>query len=382
MAKFRARNGGSPGYHRIVAKLGTNLLTAGTAQLDLVVMASLVAQVDRLMSEKREVVIVTSGAIAAGRHRLDIQKDRRDIPFRQVLASVGQLPLMQAYDQLFSASGRVVAQTLLSKRDLSDRTGYLNARNTLLGLLEMGVVPIINENDAVAIDEIAGERIGDNDNLSALVANLIDADLLAIMTDIGGLHTADPRTHKDAKLIPRVDRVTREIEAIAGGTQRGGRGVGGMVTKLEAAKLATGGGSDVYLANGHDADVLYRLGHAEHIGTFLPARTNRMESRKRWMLSGLSTKGHIIVDEGAAKALTERNHSLLPAGVREVRGPFKRGDAVHICAPGGQPFACGITNYDDHELDAIRGVRSDRIASVLGHEYGAEAVHRNNLVLL
>lgn len=377
MAKARTQGG----YRRIVAKFGTNLLTAGTDELDRATMSSLVAQVVRLMDEGREVLVVTSGAIAAGRQRLAIDKNRRDIPFRQVLASVGQAHLMQLYDGLFDARGRVVAQTLLSKRDLSDRIGYLNARNTLLGLLEMGVVPIVNENDAVAIDEIAGARIGDNDNLSALVANLIDADLLALLTDTGGLYTADPRTHKTATLIDRIDRVTPEIEAIAGGSESG-RGTGGMVTKLQAAKLGTGGGSDVFIADGRDRDTLYRLATGEHVGTMLPARKSRVESRKRWMLSGLTTKGAIVVDAGAAKALVERGRSLLPAGVRDVQGPFKRGDTVNIVLPDGHAVACGITNYDDRDLRAIQGMRSDRIESVLGHQYGSEVVHRNNLVVL
>jgi glutamate 5-kinase len=378
MVKQRAQ----PGYRRIVAKFGTNLLTAGTDQLDAATMSSLVAQVVRIMDEGREVLIVTSGAIAAGRQRLALSDERRrDIPFRQVLASVGQAHLMRQYDRLFAARGRVVGQTLLSKRDLTDRIGYLNARNTLLGLLEVGVVPIVNENDAVAIDEIAGAKIGDNDNLSALVANLIDADLLVLLTDTGGLYTADPRTHSAAKLIERVDRVTPEIEAIAGGSESM-RGTGGMITKLEAARLATGGGSDVFIADGRERDALYRLASGEHVGTMLPARKSRVESRKRWMLSGLATKGAIVVDAGAAKALTERSKSLLPAGVRDVHGPFKRGDTVNIVLPDGHAIACGITNYDDRDLAVIRGLRSDRIESVLGHQYGSEVVHRNNLVVL
>jgi glutamate 5-kinase len=381
MTKQRGRVGTGAGYRRVVAKFGTNLLTAGTDKLDLGVMKSLASQVSRLLDEGREVVIVTSGAIAAGRQRLDGVRSRRDIPFRQVLASVGQAHLMQTYDKLFAPHGRIVAQTLLTRRDLADRVSYLNARNTLLGLLELGAVPVVNENDAVALDEIAGARIGDNDNLSALVANLIDADLLAILTDTGGLYTADPRTHKTATLIDRVDRITKETEEIAGGGGSG-RGTGGMITKLQAAKLATGGGSDVYIADGHERDVLYRLANGEHIGTLLPARRSRIESRKRWMISGLATRGAIVVDAGAAKALVERGNSLLPAGVREVQGPFKRGDTVNICLAGGPPIACGVTNYDDRELSAICGVRSDRIAEVLGHQYGAEAVHRNNLVLL
>jgi glutamate 5-kinase len=368
-------------YARVVAKFGTNLLTAGGDRLHHDTMASLAGQVVHLMDEGREVVIVTSGAIAAGRERLDGQQNRRDVPFRQALAAIGQSHLMQAYDRLFAAHDRLAAQTLLSKRDLHDRIGYLNARNTLLGLLELGVVPVVNENDAVAIDEIAGAKIGDNDNLSALVANLIDADLLVLLTDIGGLHTSDPRRHHDAQLIPRVERITKDIEQIAGGSESG-RGIGGMITKLQAAKLAARGGADVYIANGHDPNALVRIASGEHVGTLFPAHRSSIESRKRWMLSGLSTRGAIVVDAGAGKALTERKKSLLPAGVQSVHGPFKRGDTVNIVLPDGHAIACGITNYADSELEAIRGVRSDRIAEVLGYQYGAEAVHRNNLVVL
>ncbi len=362
-------------------RLGTNLLTAGTDKLDARLMSALVAQIVRLIDEGREVIVVTSGAIAAGRERLNEHGHRRDIPFRQVLAAVGQAHLMHTYDKLFAAHGRVVGQTLLTRRDLADRGSYLNARNTLLGLLDLGVVPVINENDAVATDEIAGAKIGDNDNLSALVANLIDADLLALLTDTGGLYSGDPRTDKGATVIARIDRITKEIEAIAGGSESG-RGTGGMATKLQAARLATGHGSDVFIADGHERDVLYRLANGEHVGTMFPARTSRMESRKRWMVSGLATKGCIIVDAGAAKALIERHKSLLPAGVRDVQGSFKRGDGVSICLPDNSPIACGITNYGAEELAIIGGMRSDRIEQALGYQYGSEVVHRNNLVVL
>jgi glutamate 5-kinase len=379
MSPQRSRS--KQGYRRIVAKLGTNLLTAGTDKLDARLMSALVAQIVRLIDEGREVIVVTSGAIAAGRERLNEHGHRRDIPFRQVLAAVGQAHLMHTYDKLFAAHGRVVGQTLLTRRDLADRGSYLNARNTLLGLLDLGVVPVINENDAVATDEIAGAKIGDNDNLSALVANLIDADLLALLTDTGGLYTGDPRTDKSATVIDRIDRITKEIEAIAGGSESG-RGTGGMATKLQAARLATGHGSDVFIADGHERDVLYRLANGEHVGTMFPARTSRMESRKRWMVSGLAAKGCIIVDAGAAKALIERHKSLLPAGVRDVQGAFKRGDGVSICLPDNSPIACGITNYGAEELAIIGGMRSDRIEQALGYQYGSEVVHRNNLVVL
>ena len=396
----RGRDGGGDGlrYRRIVAKFGTNLLTAGSERLDLSVMSALVGQVARLHAQGADVIVVTSGAIAAGRHRLGMadQKPapsglRRDVPLRQVLASVGQSHLMQSYDQLFAWHDIVVAQTLLTRRDLSDRVGYLNARNTLLALLELRAVPIVNENDAVAVEEIEGAEIGDNDNLSALVANLVDADLLALITDTGGLYTADPHHDPKARLIPRVERIDEEIERAAGGgtsARQAGppavddRGVGGMTTKIQAARLATAGGADVVIAGGHEPEVLLRLARGEEAGTLFPASVDRLESRKRWMLSGLPVRGKIVVDGGAVRALRQEKKSLLPAGVKAVEGPFERGDAVNICTPEGERIACGITNYGDREVTAIRGLRSDRIAEVLGHEYGAEVVHRNNLVVL
>jgi glutamate 5-kinase len=370
-------------YQRIVAKLGTGLLTGGGGQLDTAVMAALAGQIAALHSRGAEVVVVSSGAIAAGRQRLGVAKgeQRKDMPFRQVLASVGQSHLMQTYDQLFRAHDIVIAQTLLTRRDLADRVGYLNARNTLLALLELRALPIVNENDVVAVDEIADSHFGDNDNLSALVANLIDADLLVLLTDTGGLHTADPRRDPAAQLIARVERITPEIERLAGGTETG-HGVGGMITKLQAAKLATAGGTDVVIAYGREPDVLERLARGEELGTLFPATGDRVESRKRWMLAGLSARGKIIVDAGAANALTSQGKSLLPAGVHEVAGPFARGDAVSIYDEGGRRLAVGITNYGDEDAAAIRGLRSDRIEETLGHEYGAELVHRNNLVVL
>jgi glutamate 5-kinase len=367
-------------YRRIVAKFGTNVLTAGTDRLDANLMAALAAEVAALHRAGADVIIVTSGAIAAGRHRLGLARERKDIPFRQVLAAVGQSDLMQAYQELFAEHGVTIAQTLLTRRDLADRVGYLNARNTLLAMLELRVIPIVNENDVVAVEEIEGAKIGDNDNLSAYVANLIDADLLAILTDTGGLYTADPRTDPAAELIPRVDRIDARIEALAGGTR--GHGVGGMTTKLQAARLATGGGADVYIAPGHEPDTLTRLAHGEAVGTCFPAGVNRMESRKRWMLAALSVKGDIVVDDGAAKVLRERKTSLLPAGVREVEGAFQRGETVAVVDSKGRRIACGITNYSSDEILRIRGLRSDRIEEVLGHHYGSEVLHRNNMVLL
>jgi glutamate 5-kinase len=367
-------------YQRLVVKVGTNVLTAGTDRLDLEVMSSLVGQVARLHRQGKDVLIVSSGAIACGRHRLGTAKERKDIPFRQVLASVGQTYLMQAYDELFMWHDIVVAQTLLTKRDLADRQGYLNARNTLLALLDVRAVPIVNENDVVAVEEIEGIKIGDNDNLSALVANLVDADLLALLTDQAGLFTSDPRLHPEARLIQRVERIDEEIEQLAG--ESGERGVGGMTTKIQAAKLASAGGSDVVIADGREKEILVRLSEGEALGTLFPATVDRLESRKRWMLTGLSLKGVIVVDEGAARALRQEKRSLLPAGISRVEGPFERGDAIAICDSEEQRIACGIASYGSSDIETIQGLRSERIEEVLGYQYGAEVVHRDNLVLL
>jgi glutamate 5-kinase len=376
-----APDGGKPPrYHRVVAKFGTNVLTASTDRLDLEVMSGLVEQVARLHKRGVEIAVVTSGAIAAGRHRLGV-RERKDIPFRQVLAAIGQSYLMQAYQELFARHEITIAQTLLTRGDLADRQGYLNARNTILAMLDLCVVPVINENDVVAVDEIEGARIGDNDNLSALVSNLIDADLLVLLTDTGGLHTADPRLDQSARLIDRVDSIDERIEALATGSVSGA-GVGGMTTKVQAARLATGGGTDVVIAAGKEPDALVRLVDGEAIGTLFPTSVDRMESRKRWMLAGLSVKGTIVVDEGAARVLTKDKRSLLPAGVHDVRGTFLRGDVVDVVDPAGKRIAYGVANYDSGEILRIRGVRSDRIEAVLGHHFGGEVIHRDNMVCL
>jgi len=389
----RGGRDGRRAYRRIVAKFGTSLLTGGSDQLDLQVMSALVGQVARLRRQGVGVIVVTSGAIAAGRHRLNKTEEhrdgrgrgrpsaRKDITSRQVLASVGQSHLMQTYDRLFAEHDLVVGQTLLTRRDLADRVAYLNARNTLMALLELGAVPVVNENDVVAVEEIESALIGDNDNLSSLVANLVDADLLALLTDTGGLYTGDPRRDQSAQLVPRVERITPDIERLASDTETR-HGVGGMITKLQAAKLATAGGADVVIASGHEPNVLERLVKGEALGTLFPATTDRMESRKRWMLAGLAARGKIVIDAGATKALLSQGRSLLAAGVHEVAGRFDRGDTVSIYADDGRRIAIGVTSYGREDVAAIRGVRSDRIAQVLGHEYGAEVVHRNNLVLL
>ncbi len=368
-------------YHRIVAKLGTSLLTDGSSYLNQDVMSNLAAQIAQLHKQGLELLVVSSGAIASGRYKLGLTRQLKGVPFKQVLASVGQSRLMYLYEQLFSQHDITISHALLTKADLSDRAGYLNTRNTLLALLELRVLCIANENDVVAVDEIQEAKFGDNDTLSAMVANLIDADLLLLLSDTAGLYTADPRYNPDARLIPQVDRIDSEIEHLATGTS-GGLGVGGMITKIEAAKLATASGVTVIIADGKEPDVILRLAAGEPIGTRFVPTSSKLESRKRWMLSGLSTKGKLTVDSGAAQALKKQNRSLLAAGIKQIEGEFQRGDIVNIYDPQGSRLGCGITNYSSADITVIKGAHSRDIASLLSYDYGSEVVHRNNLVVL
>jgi glutamate 5-kinase len=368
-------------FKRIVAKFGTSLLTGGSDHLDPGMMSNLVGQLAQLHNQGEELVVVTSGAVAAGRHKLGLPKKVKGIPYKQVLSSVGQSQLMYTYENLFNEHGITVAQALLTRAVLCDRAGYLNARNTLLALIELGVVSIINENDVVAIEEIQGARFGDNDNLSAMVANLIDADLLIILSDISGLYTADPGVNPNAKLIPEVTKVDEDIFALAGGS-RGGLGTGGMLTKLQAARMATACGITVIIAKGNEPDIMPRLAAGESIGTrFLPT-TDKLESRERWMLAGLSAKGNLVIDEGAADALKKEKSSLLGAGVIEVQGSFQKGDLVNVYDIKSLRLGSGITNYSSDEISKIKGLHSRSISGLLGYDYGSEIIHRNNLVIL
>ena len=344
-------------------------------------MSSLVAQVAQLHRQGLELLVVSSGAIAAGRYKLRLNKRLKGIPFKQVFSSVGQSRLMLTYEQLFSRHNITVAQALLTRADLSDRAGYLNARNTLLALLELRVLCIVNENDVVAVDEIQEAKFGDNDSLSAMVSNLVDADLLLLLTDTAGLYTADPRCNPDARLIPQVERINSEIEQLATDTA-GDFGIGGMMTKIEAAKLATASGITVIIADGRESDIILKLAAGEAIGTCFWPLTDKLESRKRWMVSGLSTRGGLIVDSGAARALRKQNRSLLPTGIKKVEGEFQRGDVVTIYDHKGSLLGCGITNYSATDIGTIKGAHSKKIAILLGYDYGAEVVHRNNLVVL
>lgn len=369
-------------YRRVVVKAGTHTLTGGSESLDTGAMASLVSQLVELRGMGGQVVLVSSGAIAAGRLEMGSGQEGRGVAARQLLAAVGQSRLMYTYRELFSRFQTTVAQALLTRRDIEDRQGYLNVRNTLEGLLERGVVPVVNENDVVNIEEIGQDGFGDNDQLSALVANLVDADLLLILTDVGGLYTADPHRDPSARLVPVVEQIDEGVLAQAGRHQ-GDVSRGGMRSKLEAARLATSWGVTVAVADGSEPGVLSRVAKGEPVGTLFPSSVSRMESRRRWMLSGLAEGGgKVVVDEGAVSALRTRKGSLLAAGVREVHGRFQRGDVISIWGPVEEQVACGISNYDNADVHQIMGARSDQILSRLGHHFGDEVVHRNNMAVL
>ena len=374
-------------YRRVVVKIGSNVLTAGTEQIDTVAMAAIAEQIAGLVGRGVQPIVVTSGAVAAGRHRVKSHHEARalalrDAQSRQALAAIGQSRLMALWDQLFEQHDVPIAQALLTRRDLADRLGYLNTRNTLLELVELGVVPIVNENDVVSIEELQElTKIGDNDNLSAQVANLVDADLLLILTDIAGLYTADPNRDPAAKLIEEVARIDDDIVRAASGAS-GVRGTGGMATKVQAARIATQGGTHVVIAAGAQRDIVLRAVAGEPVGThFLPVG-DHIESRRRYLLSGLQARGKVVVDEGAAGALLRGGSSLLPAGVTSCEGAFVRGDVVHVMTQAGRHLASGMANYSSGEVAQILGHHSDQIAELLGYEFGAEVIHRNNLVLV
>ena len=372
-------------YRRIVIKLGTSLLTGGSDKLDINVMSDLARQVAKIHANGVQVLIVTSGAVAAGRSKLGLTKAQTKkncgVPFKQIMASVGQGLLMHTYEQLFAEYNITVAQALLTRADITSRDGYLNARGTLLALLEMGVLAIVNENDVVAVEELSGSRFGDNDNLSAMVANLVDADLLLILSDIAGLYTADPHHNPKARLIEEVKKITPEIESLVTNTASS-LGTGGMITKIEAAKVAVASGVKLIITDGREPDIIVRIAAGEKLGTLFTTAAGKLESRERWMVSGLSTRGKLSVDSGCARALKKNNGSVLAVGIVGVEGKFKRGDVVDVIDPKGIRCASGLTNYSASEIKRIKGVKSCDITGVLGHDYGSEVIHRNNLVVL
>jgi glutamate 5-kinase len=379
---------------RLVVKVGSSVLTDDGAVRPRV-FSELIRQVAALADAGRQVVVVSSGAIALGAHRLGWNHPGRSIPEKQAAAAVGQIALMERYRLGFARRGRQVAQVLVTRAGLEDRERFLNARHTLMTLLRLGVVPIVNENDTTSTEEI---RFGDNDNLSATVVNLVAAELLVLLTDVDGLYREPPdaaappddgdrRARGRARGAPArydvVPELTREIESAARGSEHA-FGRGGMVTKLQAARTAALSGAATAIANGRRRGVLLRVAGGADEGTlFLPgAREDRLASRKHWLAFTARPRGELLLDEGAAQALRERGRSLLPAGITEVRGEFGIGDAVSCVDPAGREVARGLVAYSAQEVSRIRGLPTRQISQVLGYSNGGEVIHRDDLVVI
>jgi glutamate 5-kinase len=362
---------------RVVIKIGSSLLS-DRYRLDRSRIEALVDGACAVHDRKLDVVIVSSGAIAAGMARMGLKKPPRTIPERQAAAAVGQIDLMATYEEFFAARGRLVAQILLTGDDLNNRRRYLNARHTIDSLLAARVVPIANENDTVAVEEI---KVGENDNLSAVVATLIDADLLIILSDVAGLHTRDPRRHRDATLVELVENPTARILSYASDSA-GPVGTGGMASKMAAARKASLAGIATVIADGRSPQALSAILDPElAVGTLVLAQGDRLARRKHWIAYTLKPGGTIVVDEGAHEAITQRGRSLLPKGLREVRGSFGVGECVRCVAPDGVEFARGLVNYSSAELEKIKGVHSKGIEAALGYRSTDEIIHRDDLVL-
>lgn len=364
---------------RIVVKVGSAVLASSENGLDQARIERLAAELSGLMEEGREVILVSSGAIAAGLAKLGLVKKKgMPLSLKQAAAAVGQSSLMWMYEKTFDAHGRKVAQVLLTREDLSNRMRFLNARNTLQTLLDYGVVPIINENDTVSVDEI---RFGDNDNLSGMVVHLADADLLVILSDINGLYTADPKLDTSAELIPVVEKITAELERGAGDAQSA-VGTGGMRSKIMTAKKVGAYGAPVVIINGKKHGLLQALFEGKEVGTLFLPRPEKQDSRKHWIAYTVSATGRVVVDEGGREALVSKGKSLLPGGVVKVEGSFKIGDCVTCVDRAGQAFARGLVKYSSEDLDLIKGLKTSQIAGVLGHKDYDEVIHRDDLVIL
>src|SRR5437764_2224298 len=361
---------------RRVVKVGTGLVTEPGAGASLARIGALAHDI-AAVREGRRIVLVSSGAIATGMARLRLPERPRSIPEKQAAAAVGQAALMERYEAAFAQHGVHVGQVLLTAQDISDRARYLNAKNTLLALLRFDVIPIVNETDTVAVEEI---KVGDNDNLSALVAWLIDADLLVLLTDVDGLYTGDPATDRDARVIDTVDAVTEDVARLVwNGTGAGA--VGGMATKLQAAQKAAAAGVPMIIASGRKQGTLARVLKGEPIGTYFAPKADPLGARKRWIAFAVTPQGRLTVDAGAWQALTHHGKSLLPSGVVDVEGDFAAGEVVALVGEGRE-FARGLVNFDAGELRRIRGAKTRDIATRLGYKSFDEVIHRDNLVIL
>lgn len=362
---------------RIVVKVGSSTLTYPTGKLNLHQLERLVRELADLKNRGLEIILVTSGAVGAGMGKLGFEEKPKNIPEKQALAAIGQGILMHLYEKIFSEYGKTVAQVLLTREDLTNRDRFLNARNTLLTLLRLGVLPIINENDTVAYEEI---KFGDNDTLAALVAGLIDADIVVLLSDIDGLYTADPRKNPTAQLIEVVEEMTPELLELAGGTGTK-LGSGGMMTKLQAAKIASNSGIPLVVLNGAREGALQEIVDGINPGTlFIPREQHHLKTRKTWIAFASKANGKIFIDGGAEKAIIEKGKSLLPSGITQVEGDFKHGSVVSVVGQAGE-IAKGIVNYAAGEIEKLKGCQSKDIAKILGYKDYDEVIHRDNLTL-
>lgn len=362
---------------RIVVKIGTSTLTHDTGKMNFFRIEKLVRELSDLVNQGKEIILVTSAAVSAGMDRLGLKERPKTIPEKQAVAAIGQGILMHTYEKLFGEYGQIVAQVLLTREDSVKRTRYANSRNTLLTLLNMGVIPIVNENDVVAIDEL---KIGDNDTLSAMVASIVDADILIILSDVEGVFTDNPQKDPNARLLSEIGDITPEIEALSGETGSL-RGTGGMYTKIQAGKIAVNSGVTMLIASGSRDGVLREILNGLNIGTIFISKENRLQIRKRWLAFGARIHGSVIVDSGCEQALAAGS-SLLAAGIKQVEGEFEQGKTIRILSLAGREIARGLANYNAEETRRIMGLHTNEIAEVLGHKPYDEVIHRDNMTLL
>jgi glutamate 5-kinase len=363
---------------RVVIKIGSSVLTDEDGEIQDSAFYEIARGISKLKSKKIETVVVSSGAIASGMKKLGLKKKATDVSMKQAIAACGQSALMWNYERAFSEFGERVAQILLTHDGLSDRKRFLNARKTLLTLLRIGIIPIINENDTVAVEEI---MFGDNDNLAALVTSLVEADLLILLTNIDGLYTNDPRNHRDAEFLPVINEIDMEIQKMAGETF-GKTTTGGMKTKIEAAKAAAAFGVPTIIANGKKQSALANIFSGEMIGTLFIPSNERIRGRKHWIAFTLKPSGDLIIDDGAKRAIASLGKSLLPSGIIGVKGNFELGESVRCIDENGSEIARGLASYGSDEIRKILGAKSTSVEGILGYKYGDEIIHRDDLVVI
>ena len=361
---------------RIVVKLGSNVITTKNC-LNLEVIESISDQISILMDRGIEVILISSGAMASGLRKMGILRRPDEIPKCQAIAAIGQNGMMIAYEKAFAKNNKKVAQILLTGEDLNNRIRYLNARNTLNTLINWNVVPVINENDTIMVEEI---KLGDNDNLAAMISLLMDADCLFILTDIDGLYNKDPRSFSDAKLIPKVSGFKKQIEKFASQIP-GTLGTGGMLSKVQAGQKVTSAGIPMIIARGDTPNVLLKLFDGAKLGTYFVPKKKKMASRKCWIAHTLTPKGSMTIDDGAVQAVKQNGKSLLPIGVVMVKGEFKEGAAVSFKSNDGEMIGTGLVNYNSYDINLIKGLKTSQIEACLGYKHYDEVIHRDNLVL-